>query len=48
MDRPSGGAEISTKAPDIEELSRNIARFVEEAGKATAAGIDIALDPPRA
>ena len=36
MDRPSSG-EISTKAPDFEELSRNIARFVEEAGKATAA-----------
>ena len=36
MDRPSS-AEISTKTPDFEALSRNIARLVEEAGKATAA-----------
>ena len=37
MDRPNTTGEISTQAPDFEELSRNAARFVEEAGKAAAA-----------
>jgi polyhydroxyalkanoate synthase subunit PhaC len=37
MDRPNSTGEISNPAPDFEELSRNMARFVEEAGKAAAA-----------
>ncbi|HEX2136409.1 MAG TPA: class I poly(R)-hydroxyalkanoic acid synthase [Microvirga sp.] len=37
MDRPKSIGEISTRAPDVEELSRNMARLVEEAGKAAAA-----------
>ncbi len=37
MDRPNTTGEISTPAPDFEELSRNAARFVEEAGKAATA-----------
>src|SRR5687767_15139752 len=37
MDRPNTTGEISTAAPDFEELSRNMARFMEAAGQAAAA-----------
>ena len=37
MDRLPTSAPKTAAVPDFEELSRNIARFVEEAGKATAA-----------
>jgi polyhydroxyalkanoate synthase subunit PhaC len=37
MDRPRNEVSEAPPIPDFEELSRNIGRFVEEAGKATAA-----------
>ena len=37
MNRPPDETGFKPGAPDFEELSRNMARFVEEAGKATAA-----------
>ena len=37
MNRPQEETAVKPPAPDFEELSRNMARFVEEAGKATAA-----------
>jgi polyhydroxyalkanoate synthase len=47
MDRPTTGEISTVTAPDFEELSRNMARFVEEAGKATAAYLKpIEKQPP--
>jgi polyhydroxyalkanoate synthase len=37
MDKPYGEEKTQTPTPDFEELSRNVARFVEGAGKAAAA-----------
>ena len=37
MDKPYGEEKTQGPAPDFEELSRNMARFIEGAGKAAAA-----------
>ncbi len=37
MDQKPDETKAAPQTPDFEELSRNMARFVEEAGKATAA-----------
>jgi polyhydroxyalkanoate synthase len=37
MDKPYGEEKAKSSSPDFEELSRNMARFIEGAGKATAA-----------
>lgn len=37
MDKPYGEDKAASSAPDFEELSRNMARFIEGASKATAA-----------
>lgn len=37
MDKPYGGEKTESSSPDFEELSRNMARFIEGATKATAA-----------
>ena len=37
MDKPYGEEKLQSSTPDFEELSRNMARFIEGAGKAAAA-----------
>lgn len=37
MDKPYGEEKTQSSTPDFEELSRNVARFIEGAGKAAAA-----------